>query len=356
MQKTVIMVWSKPDSGLHPNGSIKTYGLGDLLRGTIYLYQMSIQLGFNFIVDIRPHPISQHLIVNKHGFMEYVNSNMNNIHIVHCHQPDRFNAIYNASLLSSDPLLICTNMFCNEQLSPECKQFMKQLLIPNEKFTSYLNEKNQLYTILSSPYSIMHFRLGDDEFFTNKCTDISKINDAMHILIKYAGPTDVLMTDSFRFKQYLNKNKINIPMFDTRPLHLGELSTMCTEIAASFKETLYEFFTLNRASKIKTHSVYDWVSGFVKFSSLIYDVPLSDLKIQNMPPPNPILSKPIISKPNPIISNNPLPIINRNQIASNALNHIIVTPRVKIKIKSQTQDIVNKSMSNNNNHFAFKLM
>jgi hypothetical protein len=35
------MVWTKNDSGKHPDGTMKTYGLGDLLRGTIYLYQMS---------------------------------------------------------------------------------------------------------------------------------------------------------------------------------------------------------------------------------------------------------------------------------------------------------------------------
>lgn len=345
MQKTVIMVWSKTDSGIHPNGCIKTYGLGDILRGTIFLYQMSVKFGFNFIVDIRPHPISQHLIVNNHNFMEYVDANMNNIKIINCHETDKFNDIYKVSLGSSDPLLLCTNMFCNENLSSDCKSFMKQLLTPNVIFSEYLNEKNKSYTILSSPYSIMHFRLGDDEFFTKNQTDTSKMNDPMNILKKYAEPNDILMTDSFRFKQYLTANKINVAMLNTRPLHLGEFSTMFTEVAASFKETLYEFFTLSTASKIKTHSVYDWVSGFVKFSSLIYDVPLSDLKILNTP---------IIPASKPILHQ----IINRNQNTSNAnaLNDIIITPRVKIKIKSHAQEIVNKSMPNHNNiNFAFKL-
>ena len=82
MQKTVIMVWLKTDSGTHSNGSIKTYGLGDLLRGTIYLHQMSVHFGFKFVVDLRLHPISQHLIVNEHDHMEYVNANVNKIKIM----------------------------------------------------------------------------------------------------------------------------------------------------------------------------------------------------------------------------------------------------------------------------------
>ena len=238
MSKTVIMIWSKTDSGTHPNGSIKTYGLGDLLRGTIFLHQMSVRLGFNLVVDLSMHPISKHLIVTEHAHAQYVNANIHKTHIVHCHETNKFNVIYKASLGTNEPLLICTNMFCNEPLSVECKQFMKTLLTPNEPFANYMIQQNAAYDV-SLPYSIMHIRLGDDEFFEN-----------------------------------------GIAMFNTRPLHFGELSTMFRDnVAESFKETLYEFFVLGNASSIKTYSVYDWVSGFVKFAGLIHDVPVIDLKV-----------------------------------------------------------------------------
>ena len=284
MRKSVIMVWSKTDSGTHPNGSIKTYGLGDLLRGTIYLHQMSVLHGFNFIVDIRGHPICQHVIVNDHPHMKYVDENRNKhaIKIINCHETNSFKNVYNASLKSDAPLLICTNMFCNERLSSDCKQFMKKLLIPNERFKAYLNEKNKLNALSSeSPHSIVHFRLGDDEFCTTNPNDFSKMNDAMNMIKKHGTQSDILITDSFRFKQFLIANNFNIKMFNIRPMHLGSFSTLFADnMSESFKETLYEFFTLNTASKIKTCSVYGWVSGFVKFSSLIYDVPLVDLKTQ----------------------------------------------------------------------------
>jgi hypothetical protein len=349
------MVWLKTDSGMHPNGFIKSYGLGDILRGTIYLHQMSVKFGFNFIVDIRPHPISQHLIVNKHSLMEYVDANMNNIKIINCDETaDRFHYIYNASLHISDPLLICTNMFCNENLSSDCKHFMKQLLTPNKNFSEYLNEKTRSYSILSSPYSIIHFRLGDSEFLTKNQTDCSTLNETVNILKKYAESTDILMTDSFRFKQYLVDNKINVAMFNTRPLHLGEFLTVFTEVGDSFKETLYEFFTLSTASKIKTYSVYGWVSGFVKFSSLIYDVPLTNLKIlMPISVPKSISIAPVIPAPKPgqIITSSksisiapviPAPISHPNTVTKNALDHIVLVPT--IKIKSHTPDSIKKPM------------
>jgi len=290
MTKTVIMVWVKTDSGINPNGTVKTYGFGDLLRGTISLHQMSVALGFNFAVDIRQHPISQYLVVNPHGRNdayqnEYVDTNMHKMKIIHCHETAKFNAIYNASLRTPEPLLICTNMQCNEPLTAECKQFMKTLLTPNESFAKYITQQNDLYNI-SSQCSILHIRLGDDGFFENRTVNVSNVNDAAKIISRYAEPNDILMSDSFWFKQQLKSMNINIAMFDTHPLHLGDLSTRFVErIEDSFKETLYEFFTLTTASKIKTHSVYEWMSGFVKFAGLIYDIRLIDLKQLRQPPP-----------------------------------------------------------------------
>ena len=152
---------------------------------------------------------------------------------------------------------------------------MKQLLTPNEGFKSYISEKNKLHGLsCEHPHSIVHFRIGDDEFY-EKSNNFSKMNDAMNMIKKYANRYDILLTDSFRFKQFLTTNDFNIKMFDIRPIHLGSLSTLfADDISESFKETLCT------ASKIKTYSVYYWVSGFVKFSSMIYDVPLIDLKQQ----------------------------------------------------------------------------
>jgi hypothetical protein len=290
MTKTVIMVWVKTDSGTNTNGTVKTYGFGDLLRGTISLHQMSVALGFNFAVDIRQHPISRHLVMNPHGRNdacqnEYVDTNMHKMKIIHCHEAAKFDAIYNASLRTPEPLLICTNMFCNESLTAECKQFMKTLLTPNESFAKYITQQNDLYHI-SSQCSILHIRLGDDGFFENRTVNVSNVNDAAKIISRYAEPNDILMSDSFWFKQQLKSMNINIAMFDTHPLHLGDISTRFVErIEDSFKETLYEFFTLTNASIVKTYSVYGHVSGFVKYAGLIYDIRLIDLKQLRQPPP-----------------------------------------------------------------------
>ena len=298
MTKTVIMVWFKHTAGTDSNGSVKSFGFGDLLRGTIFLYQMSAKFGFNFAVDIRLHHISKWLVVDPHGRNdacqnEYVDANIHNIKIITTtniiansdYEAAKFNAIYNASLRTPEPLLICTNLFCNESLTAECKQFMKTLLTPNESFAKYITHQNDLHHI-SSQYSILHIRLGDDSFFENRTVNVSNVNNAAKIISRYAEPNDILMSDSFWFKQRLKSMNVNIAMFDTHPLHLGDLSTRFVErIEDSFKETLYEFFTLTNASILKTYSVYGHVSGFVKYAGLIYDIRLIDLKQLRQPPP-----------------------------------------------------------------------
>jgi hypothetical protein len=317
-------------------------------------YFFASNVGFKFAVDIRQHHISRYLVVNPHGRNddcqnEYVDANMHDIKIVTTTNPitnsdyeiNNFNAIYNASLMNPEPLLICTNLFCNESLTAECKQFMKTLLTPNEYFAKYITQQNELYNI-SSQHSILHIRLGDDAFFDNKPVNGFNVNEAANIISQYADPNDLLISDSFEFKQQLKKTNVNIAMFNTHPLHLGDLSTRFIErIEDSFKETLYEFFTLTNASILKTYSVYGHVSGFVKSAGLIYDIRLIDLK-QHQPITHPENHKPkvvsLASNKSVLKSDSirfkPIMLINRSHITPapnrykplTLINHSHVTP------------------------------
>jgi hypothetical protein len=296
MTKTVIMVWTP------------TYhqGLGDVLRGTIFLHQMSVKHGFKFIVDIQLHPISQHLMMRAHEHMEYVRENANKIQIMEQYPPEfLFYKLYNAHLNNPEPLLICTNACCNENISMECRQFMKTLLTPNERFAKYIHAQNASHNVLA-PYSILHIRLSDEfnatetELNDNSHDSFSIINDSVRIVRVHAEPTDIFISNSFRLNQHLKSENVNIRTFNTNPMHFRSVSTL--DEAESFKETLYEFFTLTNASKIKTHSMYGWMSGFVKFAGLIYDVPVIDLKKPHpRPQPRQVASIPV----KPLRASNP---------------------------------------------------
>ena len=153
--------------------------------------------------------------------MEYVRKNANKIKIMEQSNPEFiFYKIYNASLADPAPLLICTNAFCNENISMECKQFMKTLLTPNDRFATYIHHKNELHDVLA-PYSILHIRLSDEfnETETNEpeinADSISTMNDATQIVRVHAEQNDIFISNSFRLKQHLKSENVNIRTFNT---------------------------------------------------------------------------------------------------------------------------------------------
>ena len=58
------------------------WGLGDIIRGTIQLYQLSKKYNFELIVDKQHHPISNYLINRDHQFSEVITSYKNKVPFV----------------------------------------------------------------------------------------------------------------------------------------------------------------------------------------------------------------------------------------------------------------------------------
>jgi hypothetical protein len=79
---------------------------------------------------------------------------------------------------------------------------------------------------------------------------------------------DILISDTKKLKKYIFMYD-NIYMFDTKVCHLG-LSKEPDEI----RDTLFEFFLLTYATKIKTYCKIHSMSGFIKWISKIYDIPV----------------------------------------------------------------------------------
>ena len=112
----------------------------------------------------------------------------------------------------------------------------------------------------------MHFRLGDEELVRQNVTQPT--NEIVDKLMKNKENSDILLSDSEHFKKYVEKN-VDIHMFNTRTVHFGYQKR-----PSEMMDTLFEFFLLMNAKKIKTYSVYTWISGFVYWIHKIYDVPL----------------------------------------------------------------------------------
>jgi hypothetical protein len=271
MNDVVIMVWTKQMDA----------GFGDLLRGTVHLYQLSKKMNFKLIVDTQFHHVSQFLMSQPHAHSDYVIQNRSKI-IRAINVPESFIAqLIRDNKHKSAPMLICTNYGSADQsavqrMSEDCKRFIKTLLIPTPEFKTYFNTK---CVELKIPriYSILHFRLGDDEL-VHHAKNVTQYNELVEHAVSNLKqtPNSCVIADSFKFKQHLMQA---LPNFSSRiiptiPIHLGDPNATVEMV----KETLFDFMLLANAMFIKTYSTYGWISGFVSWSCGVFDVPLMNLK------------------------------------------------------------------------------
>uniref|UniRef100_A0A6C0DFT3 Uncharacterized protein n=1 Tax=viral metagenome TaxID=1070528 RepID=A0A6C0DFT3_9ZZZZ len=261
MNKTIILAWTHKTSNLETTDIENFWGLGDIIRGTIKMYFLSKKMNFNLIVDIQNHPISQFLKIQTHEYSNLILENKNNIEFIF---PGNVETYINNN--NRNILFFFTNDHYTQDITNDCKDFIKNLLTPNDEFKIFFD--NKIKELPFKIFNIIHFRLGDGEMVRNENISMSLFDINYNNLINNHDENDVLISDSIHFKKYI-KDKIDIFMFDTKVGHFG-----FHKDDKLLKDTLFEFFIISKATKIKSFSVYSWKSGFVKIISEIYNIPI----------------------------------------------------------------------------------
>ena len=261
--KTVIQVFTQKIVKDRNFKDISGYwGLGDLIRGTIQLYQLSKKLNFRLIVDYQLHPISEFLKGRNHEYSELIKLNKDNILFV-----DQYCSEQHIINNKNDVIYFLTNDFYNDELNEDDKNFIKNILEPNELFNNELNMLKNNF----NKFDIFHFRLGDIEKSKMINTDYN-IFIKMLQNIKNNGVNNLLITDSETFKKEIKLKTNNINTLDTKIIHLG-YNTDSNKI----KDTLLEFYIMRYASIIYTYSIFthnNGISGFVYYINKIYNIPI----------------------------------------------------------------------------------
>jgi len=247
--KTIILVWINESNNLKQDNYNHFWGLGDMIRGAIHMHQLSKKMNFHLIVDIQKHTLSNYLKQETHLY----SSMIQNAKIDFVSNPEEY-IIHDPS----DVIYFFTNAKCDMNITDDTKLFIKNILTPNAEFKTYLNTFKT-----PTEYSILHYRLGDEELVRNN--RMNMIEYISHFK-KHKESSDILLSDSKLFKS-LVKNEIF--SFQTSPVHLGHSKEIDT-----IKDTLAEFFIVSGSKKIKTFTVYGHVSGFVQWTSILYNIPL----------------------------------------------------------------------------------
>lgn len=268
MPNTVIMVWMQDPLA----------GLGDLLRGTMYLCELSQKLKFRLIVDTQLHPVSHFLISNSHEYSDYVRQNKHQV-INLVNAANSANKIKEHVLAKTDdPIMLTANPTDNIHVrpSPHAVALIRTILTPTDDFKTQFSAMCAEFAV-EPPYSILHLRLGDDDL-VHHIANRETYNALLPLIDAHVDDTTRIISDSAGFKQYLGKVRPHLAnrIIPTTPVHLSHSTD---EDMHRIKDTLFDLFLLMRARAIKTYTNYTWVSGFVQWVSSAFNVSLFPIKV-----------------------------------------------------------------------------
>jgi hypothetical protein len=264
MTKKIIHVLSQRVCNLPQTEQSNHWGLGDLLRGTQCLFEYCQKNGYEFELDISNHPIAEFFEPQKKKGDNLIKPE--GIRFESFKNQMEMENFLNERLKHEDTIYFMTHGFgvWPRSLSKECKAFIQHVLRPNKENEYLISQKMPQ----DSNFEILHFRLGD-KYLIEDTKDF--FGGEFSLLLRNAGKNDLLISDSYEFKNYVAKHS-NIKMFKEKPVHTGLSSS-----SDLLRDTLIEFMIATRSKKIKTYSNYQWTSGFALAINKVYDVPLLDL-------------------------------------------------------------------------------
>jgi len=260
---SVIFVWKQAFRNKPATALGNFWGIGDMLRGIATTFDVCKKLGINFYVDMRYHPISTFFRKKDHPFMTLVDAHINDINFVGLSSDAQMTTFISSN--KDAPQLFCTNGFICDSYSESAKLFIKDMLSPNAELDKFIKENTPL-----TPYTILHFRLGDRQLFNHQQF---KFDGIMPFFIKHADSSSILLSDSPQFKKFIIQNYPTYKTYDHSIAHIGNSKDLI-----ALKNTLFEFLLASAASHIKTYSVYEWSSGFIDSIKKIYDVAVTDIR------------------------------------------------------------------------------
>lgn len=272
--KTIYLVWKNLID------KSKSNGFGDKIRSAIATYQFCRENNVRFVLDGTDDicgKFLKNITTNEYPLIK--NKKVEHIECPNNSKSCNFEYKINKKLDKTSVIFISTNKCPNND---DCISYKKNILSRDDKlFARYICEprvflKEEVITkikTLPRDYGIQHFRFNDTVFEKDIDENNSTFISFFNILESTYKPTDVLLSNSLNFKRYA-KYKLNIKTVDCdgelcKIEHIGK-STDYESVKSSF----IEFYIISKAKYIKTISDYDWVSNFIKWPSLIYDVPL----------------------------------------------------------------------------------
>jgi hypothetical protein len=256
-------------------------GFGDNIRGLISIKQIQKILNFELIIDF-----------NNHAFKDFLNYNTPSYENVQKHMDYMFydESVYHSNIIndlqhykniSLNCISISTNAFPEiNKIDNEIKLFIKDILALKPKYDEYFKIR---FNNLPNEYNLFHYRFGDDYLIEKK-----EFNNKLylHNFLINKKENSLVISDSLSFKIKIHDICINDDVFVymNNPYHTKVMNNDTIQNNINL-DTLCDFMLMKNAKSIYCYSQYNWISNFILWTSIIYDIPLNNLKNTNTPFP-----------------------------------------------------------------------
>jgi hypothetical protein len=272
--------------------NMKSPGLGDFLRGSFCLMQVCRLLNIDFDIDISQHPLSKYIEnpirvdgVDYNNIWAYTEHNRrdgkNNYESLSTNvNPDFLRNIVNYfNSHDCETLGLFSNAFtCFNVYSQSGKDIIKSRLRPNQYMREYVDFTLNQLGLSKKGYGVIHIRSGD-KYLINGETMSSTFMIKIDNIIKHYTFRDrryLIISDCNAIKKYL-KSHANFYIYVRQIEHLGGEGLKSIE-TNGIMNTMLDFFLMEHSNAILSLSVYDHVSGFSKYSSIINNIPFKYIK------------------------------------------------------------------------------
>ena len=267
-------------------------GFADFIKGTLYLYQTCRAHGRTLLVDFTHHPIGKFMRPSRPLTNPTPTPTTETVECFNQHAHKILPLIQSPPSPPHPQYMACNHAYPRFDqhdldppvLDPETQTFIHSILLFDPEIiedTQYL--RTQLGLGLDphlSPYATLHIRMGDH----NSIHAEIPLPPILHhyiqtVILPRWGNRVLILSDSVYTKTTLG-NQYGLKYTEFTPVHLGSTerflspqdgTTSDTEIG----QTLMEWYLMSQSSHIYVFSVYEWVSGFSKVCSHIYNIPLT---------------------------------------------------------------------------------
>jgi len=276
----------------------KPTGFGDFIRGCYFLLQFCEKYNFKYNIIIN-HPIALFLKgfyesyhtnkkINQNLFStisNFVDSNffdskldVNGFIISEIQTVNRFtdfmNYLCNINVYK-DQIFMYTIFFPFNAVEEKHKQYMMQLLEPNEEMKEYVEETMCKLVVVKNKYAVIHVRSGDiylsEESKIFGSGYFKKIYNEVHNIIHENPSIDfLLLADNNEIKYLICRIFTKIKTIYNNITHLGENNLLDIK---KVKNTMLDFYLLANSCSIHSISSYIHGTGFSFWCAKTYNIP-----------------------------------------------------------------------------------